>query len=88
MYRLGLEAILGLRREGDVLRVEPCIPRDWAGYEITYRWGESVYRVRVENPEEVSRGVAEVVVDGEVQAGGGIRLVDDGAEHEVRVRLG
>jgi len=37
MYRLGLEAILGLRRVGEALHIDPCIPRDWSGYELTYR---------------------------------------------------
>ena len=32
MYRAGIEGILGIRREGDVLVVEPCIPRQWSGF--------------------------------------------------------
>ena len=32
LYRVGLEAILGLRRDGDRSRIDPCIPREWSGF--------------------------------------------------------
>jgi cyclic beta-1,2-glucan synthetase len=63
-YRLGVEAILGLRREGAKLRIDPCVPKKWPGYEVTYRYGASVYRIRVENPAGVSRGVESLTLDG------------------------
>ncbi len=88
MYRLGLEAILGVRRRGDSLIVEPCIPSDWPGYEVDYRFGETLYRIRVENPKKVCRGVREVKLDGGVLPGEGIPLRDDRREHEVVVVLG
>ena len=37
MYRLGIEAILGLQRTGQELRLDPCIPKQWTGYTMTYR---------------------------------------------------
>jgi len=88
MYRLGLEAILGLRREGKTLRVDPCIPGDWPGYELTYRNGATSYRISVENPGRVNRGVKRVTMDGEVLPNGMIPLLDDDRQHEVRVVMG
>lgn len=88
LYRLGMEAILGVRREGHVLRLEPCIPPGWPEYEVVYRHGGATYRVRVTNPEGVSRGVASVELDGAPVPDGGVPLADDGAAHEVLVRLG
>ena len=37
MYRVGLEAILGVSLERGALRVDPCIPRAWPRYDLTYR---------------------------------------------------
>ncbi len=88
MYRLGLEAILGLRRMGRVLRVEPCIPKDWRSYELTYREGRASYRILVENPDGVNRGVRQVTLDGELLPEQEIPLLDDGRQHEVRVLMG
>jgi cyclic beta-1,2-glucan synthetase len=88
MYRLGLEAILGLRREGDMLRFEPCIPKDWSRYVIEYLDGESAYHITVNNPQGVSHGVKTVTLDGEELPAGEVPLLQDGKRHEVRVELG
>jgi cyclic beta-1,2-glucan synthetase len=87
MYRLAVEAILGVRRRGDVLEVDPCIPRGWPLYRIDYRYGRSVYSIEVQNPHGVSRGVRDVLLDGAPIPDGRIRLLDDGATHAVLIRL-
>jgi cellobiose phosphorylase len=88
MYRTALEAMLGFRREGDRLRVEPCVPAGWPGYDLTYRHGSATYHVTVENPSGVERGVRSVTLDGVEVAGGVVPLADDGRWHEVRVVMG
>jgi cyclic beta-1,2-glucan synthetase len=88
MYRAGLESILGFDLHGERLRIEPCIPRSWRGYEINYRRGQTRYAIKVENPFGVSRGVAEVWLDDVQQTTLEIQLADDGKTHQVRVVLG
>jgi len=88
LYRVALEAILGFRLAGDTLRVEPCVPPGWPGYEIIYRHGSATYRVRVDNPAGTGRGVASVTLDGQPAAGGAVPLRDDGRGHDIRVTLG
>jgi cellobiose phosphorylase len=88
LYRVALEAILGLRPAGDMLRVEPCVPASWPEYEVIYRHRSATYRVRVENPVGAGRGVRSITVDGQPGAGGAVPLRDDGQAHEVRVVLG
>lgn len=88
MYRAGLEFILGFRLQGERLLIAPCIPRWWREYEINYRYGRTRYRISVENPAELSRGVALIEADGVAQATDEIALTDDGAEHRVRVVRG
>jgi cyclic beta-1,2-glucan synthetase len=90
MYRAGIESILGFRLRGAVLHLDPCIPRAWRSYEISFRYHSSRYAIQVENPRGVTRGIAEVEVDGSPRAPGsaGIALTDDGGTHRVRVVLG
>jgi cyclic beta-1,2-glucan synthetase len=88
LYRAGLETILGFRLEGDRLRLEPCVPASWPGYEITYRRGSATYHIRVENPDRVEHGVRAVTLDGQECPGGVISLADDGRTHEVVVVMG
>jgi cyclic beta-1,2-glucan synthetase len=68
--RGALEAILGLRPAGDTLRVEPCIPVGWTGYEVPYHHRSARFRVRVENPADAGRGVRSVTLDQQLLPGG------------------
>jgi cyclic beta-1,2-glucan synthetase len=90
MYRTGVEGILGILLGGKVLKVDPCIPRAWPGFEFTYRYGKSRYRIVVKNPHRVSRGIAHASLDGRDLTGAvcAIKLVDDGKSHEAEVTLG
>jgi cyclic beta-1,2-glucan synthetase len=89
LYRAGLEAILGFHKQGSALAIDPCIPRDWKGFEIVYRHGDTKYQIAVANPTGVCRGVASVSLDGRrLSPGATIPLTDDGREHQVQVVLG
>jgi cyclic beta-1,2-glucan synthetase len=89
MYRAGLESILGFRRRGARLLVDPCIPRAWPGFEMVFRYHSARYDIVVENPQGVSRGVSSVEVDGVSLDGDlSIRLADDRNTHRVRIVLG
>jgi cyclic beta-1,2-glucan synthetase len=88
MYRVGVEAILGITLRGGNLHVDPCIPRDWRRYDVVVKRGAAEYHIAVENPDGVNRGVRTVSRDGIDEATGLITLVDDGRVHHVRVVLG
>ena len=88
LYRVGLEDMLGFRRSGDRLRIDPCVPKEWKSCELTYRFGKSEYHVTVVNPAGIESGVRAVFVDGEHSERGEIVLADDGKRHEVRVEMG
>ena len=86
LYRVGLEAILGFRKLGETLELDPCIPSEWKEFSITYRYGDSTYKVRVRNPSGVSKGIASIIVDGaEAER---VKLADDGRSHSVEITMG
>ncbi len=88
MYRVAVEGILGLTVRDGGLIVDPCIPRAWPGFEATLRLGTCEYRIVVENPEGVCRGVRRVEVDGVEVAGHRVTLSRSAASCSVRVVLG
>jgi len=90
MYRAGLEWILGFHLEGNRLRLAPCIPARWPGFEIAFKYHSSRYEIRVENPGSVARGMAYAELDDQRLANGPtvIPLVNDGQTHRVRMILG
>jgi cyclic beta-1,2-glucan synthetase len=90
LYDVALGHLLGLRVESragsDVLVVDPCVPKSWPEYEMTLRRNGGTWRIRVENPRGVNRGVARVTLDGKAVAGQDVALAD-GGEHDVVVTL-
>ncbi len=89
LYRAALEWMLGFRLRGTVLSIDPCIPRNWPSYSISFRYHSTVYKIGVENPSGGTRGVARIELDGKLLAGSAnIPLADDGTEHQVLIVLG
>jgi cyclic beta-1,2-glucan synthetase len=86
MYRVGLEAILGLTKRGDTLELHPRVPRSWPGFTIEYRYGGTRYAIQVEMTDSGSDR-PDIILDGRAVAGPGFPLVDDGGRHPVVVRL-
>jgi cellobiose phosphorylase len=87
LYRVGIESILGLRRFGACLSVDPCIPPEWNGFEATYHFRSTTYRIRIENPHGLERGVGSVWLDGQAREDFKVALADDGETHEIRVLM-
>jgi cyclic beta-1,2-glucan synthetase len=90
MQRAGVESILGLRLEGDILRLDPCIPRTWPHFAIMLRFRSAHYDIVVENPGGVCGGIVAATLDGTAVGDGplSLKMRDDGAAHHVRVQLG
>jgi cyclic beta-1,2-glucan synthetase len=88
MYRVGIEAILGIRLRGGALHIDPCIPEEWPGFEALMKRGSASYRIVVTNPARVSRGVSCIEMDGSPLTGRDVSIPDDGAEHVLRVVMG
>jgi cyclic beta-1,2-glucan synthetase len=96
MYQVGLEWILGIRRQGSRLYVDPCIPASWPGFTADYRFGETTYAIKVSRQPQTESSAIVVRLDGSELAkepegaesrGAGIPLLDDGKPHAVEVIL-
>jgi cyclic beta-1,2-glucan synthetase len=90
MYRLIVESLLGLRRQANELRFAPCLPADWPGFRIHYRYQETLYDITVSQMPAIDpgrSGVTSITVDGVEQAERVITLVDDRREHLVTVSV-
>ena len=90
-YQVAVRGVLGLRTVAEggerYLAFDPCIPKDWDRYAMTYRYGSAIYEIAVENPRGVNRGVAHVTLDGVRLETDRVLLSDDGQRHEVIVGL-
>lgn len=82
------QAILGIQADFTGLKVDPCIPSAWDGYEITRVYRGDTYVIKIENPNRVSKGVKSMTVDGKEVQGNIIQPIGDGGVHQVLVTLG
>ena len=82
MYRLLVESLLGIRRQGDRLSLAPCLPDHWPSFELSYRFGRSRYEFVV---TRTARGQPTLHIDDVLQPDLTVQLRDDG--HHYRVAL-
>ncbi|WHH60301.1 glucoamylase family protein [Petroclostridium sp. X23] len=88
MYRVGIEHILGLKKRGEGLIIDPCIPREWEQYSMEYKYKEAKYIINIKNPDRVSKGVKSVKVDGTLIGNHIIQLKSEKHEYHVEVIMG
>lgn len=84
-YFAATRYMLGVRPEFDRLTVDPCIPAEWDGFTVVRRWRGAEYRIRVENPDHVEKGVKRIEVDGKPAER--VPAFGEG-KHDVRVIMG
>jgi len=80
--------ILGIQPDHDGLKVDPCIPTKWDGFEITRKFRGATYQIKVINPNHVCKGVKKVIVDGNIYPSNILPLFSEGTTHSVVVELG
>jgi N,N'-diacetylchitobiose phosphorylase len=86
-YFVALQSILGIRPELDGLRIDPCIPKAWPGFEMERTFRGQALTIRVKNPHGKHRGVKQLSVNGRTLAGNLLPLseVKSGAVIEVEL---
>lgn len=87
-YQAATQWILGIRADYDGLRVDPCIPSTWDGFQARRTYRGVTYHIRVTNPKHVCKGVEKVTVGGGRSEGTLIRAEDGVSEVKVEVILG
>jgi cyclic beta-1,2-glucan glucanotransferase len=88
MYRAAVQSLLGLRRNGATMSVNPCIPAVWPYYSLEWTMGRTRYLFTVSNPEHRCAEIKSAELDGVAVDAGAIPLNDDGGHHEVTIVLG
>ena len=61
--------ILGIYPTHQGLRIDPCVPKGFGNFELTRKFREGTYHIKVVNPENVEKGVKSLTVDGKEAAG-------------------
>ncbi len=80
--------ILGIFPDYEGLKVDPCIPESWNGYIVNRVFRGAKYRIEIKNPDHVSKGIKQLIIDGKEIKGNIIPVFDSGTIHAVEVIMG
>ena len=79
--------ILGIKPDYNGLEINPCIPSDWKGFEVTRKFRDATYLINIKNTG-VNRGVKSITVNGKALSGNIIPLQPAGSVNKIEVVLG
>ena len=69
------------------LRIDPCIPKSWDGFEMERNFRGCTVKISVKNPKGLCKGVAKLIVDGRTIEGNllPLELLADGVKVEAEI---
>lgn len=85
MYQGLLSWFLGIRKEVNELVIDPVTPASFGDFSIEYKYGRSIYEIRVESRSKGTLTTEAITVDDKLIKGNRVLLVDDGEKHLVIV---
>ena len=85
MYQGLVQWFLGLRKEGNQLVIQPSTPAGFGEYSMEYKFGESIYFIKVVGRSRGSMEIDSILVDEVKVKGNRIDLIDDKKEHVIVV---
>lgn len=87
-YTAGTKFILGIRPGYEGLRINPCIPSNWDGFEVVRKWRGATYNILVKNPNKVMKGIKTIKLNGEVVQNNIIPIQNTNTVNYVIVTMG
>lgn len=85
MYQGLLCWFLGIRKEGEELIIDPATPSSFGEYTVEYKYGNSLYEIRVESRSKGILTTETITADGSLIQGNRVFLKDDGEKHLIIV---
>jgi cellobiose phosphorylase len=80
--------ILGIQPQYDGLKIDPCIPSEWNGFNITRKFRGTTYNIKVVNEKHINKGVAKVTIDGRPISSNLLPIFANGTTVSVLVEMG
>ena len=79
LYIAGLQYVLGIKRKGKILVLEPCFSKEWESVFIEYKYDNAVYEINIYNPDKKESGFQKMYIDNELSEKNQIELKKEGS---------
>ena len=83
-YIAGIEYILGLKIQNQKLSIKPCVPNEWEEYFVHYKFGESIYNIKIKNTQKTNI-VQKVILNNQEIEEKEVKLIDNGKINEIEI---
>ena len=80
--------ILGIQPQYNGLKVDPCIPKEWDGFEISRKFRGLNFKIEIKNPKHIAKGIEKLIVNGKEIEGNIIPIDKTKTENIVEVIMG
>ena len=80
--------ILGIYPTHKGLSIDPCLPEQFGDFSVIRKYRGADYHITVKNPNQVSKGVQEMIVDGTKVEGTIVPYIPEKKEYHVVVTMG
>ena len=87
MYEAGIKYLLGLKIENGELYINRCIPPEWKEYSMRYQYGNSIYNIRVTNPNGKMQEISHFRINGVENSEKRITLNKLGGVYNIEVEI-
>ncbi|MCK9479512.1 MAG: hypothetical protein M0R40_08460 [Firmicutes bacterium] len=75
LYKVAVEWILGIKKQGETLIIDPCIPHSWKNFSFEYGYKDTKYIIDVSNPNGLCKADKPEI----------IKLVNDNKTHSIKI---
>ncbi len=85
-YRCGIQNILGININKNILTISPCVPDSWEQYSFRYKYGESIYNFKIWNVFKENK-VKSIKINGSIQKENYIVLIDNNKIYDIEITI-
>lgn len=78
LYIAGLQYILGIKRKGGHLEINPCFSKEWESCFVEYKCCNAIYEINIYNPDKKESGFQKMYVDNELCEKNEVELKKEG----------
>ena len=85
-YIAGIEYILGLKIVDNNLTLNPCIPKEWEEYFIQYRYGKSIYNIKIKNIKKTNQ-IQKITLNNQQIQEKQVKLIDNENINDIEITI-
>ena len=86
-YICCIKYMLGLNIVDGFLIINPCISSEWKEFSLKYKYGTSIYNIKIKNPNGRNNGICKFIFNNNEIKEKKIKIVDNGKANDIEIEM-